>query len=130
MRPFADQVVVDYHFIHVFGDARSKLEVAWQDRGGFAGYAAHVRAVAERFDHVDIHPDTWSRTVPRSSMPCHLFLQAVRLIQLRDGNLPKNLCEQALAVVRKAFFAEESRCLAKRIAVCHCRETWVVCCDA
>jgi predicted DsbA family dithiol-disulfide isomerase len=96
---FGSEVAVDCHFLTVFGDARGKLRAGWSDRGGGSGYAAHVRAVVDQFDHVELHPDTWAKIVPTSSLGCHLFLAAVKLHDPRSFR-------GAARRVREAFFQE------------------------
>ena len=65
-RNYGERVQLDYRFVPVFGDVRSKIEGGWARRGGLKGYAEHVRQVAERFDHVELHDDVWERVAPPS----------------------------------------------------------------
>jgi len=37
--------------------------------------------MAKRFDHVDIHPEIWTRNIPPTSVSCHLFLKAIQLLE-------------------------------------------------
>ncbi|MFT5356085.1 MAG: putative DsbA family dithiol-disulfide isomerase [Polyangiales bacterium] len=96
---FGDEVVTDSHFMTVFGDARGKLEARWRDRGGLAAYAEHVRSVIARFDHVSVHPDTWAKVAPSSSLNCHIFLAAVKLHDVE-------MFRQAAWALRLAFFRD------------------------
>ncbi|HMR04899.1 MAG TPA: DsbA family protein [Polyangiaceae bacterium] len=96
---FGDEVVTDCHFMTVFGDARGKLESRWRDRGGLAGYAAHVRGVVAQFNHVQIHPHAWEKVVPTSSLGCHIFLAAVKLYDAE-------MFRKAAWAVRVAFFQD------------------------
>jgi predicted DsbA family dithiol-disulfide isomerase len=106
---FPTQISIEYHFTPVFGDAHRKLEQRWQDRGGFAGYSDHVRAVGTKFNHISIHPDIWTRSIPTSSTSCHLFLRAVKLLEdkdlvtSKDGTSPM---ENLTWAFRQAFFTE------------------------
>lgn len=102
---FGEQVELDYHFCQVFGDTHTKITTNWADRGGFAGYAAHVRSVAERFDHVMVHPEIWTRAQPRSSMSPHAFLRAV-CVSLDGRHDRAERFAEAIWRVRTAFFAE------------------------
>ena len=99
---FPGQVSLDCRFFQVFGDVASKIRAGWSERGGLEGYSAHVRDVAADFPHVDVHPEVWLRNTPESSMPAHLLLCAVRLleeavvesrkaVQLTDFGLRKNI---------------------------------------
>jgi predicted DsbA family dithiol-disulfide isomerase len=102
---FEDKIVIEHHFVPVFGAAQEKLENRWRDRGGLAGYNAHVQEIAHKYSHVTVHPELWTTIVPPSSTSCHLFLQAIRLLELK-GRIDKDqfLFEQAIRAFRKAFF--------------------------
>jgi predicted DsbA family dithiol-disulfide isomerase len=80
-RQFGDRVRLHYHFMRVFGDVSARIDAGWGDRGGAAGYARHLKELAARFDHVDIHPEIWTRNVPPTSASCHLFLKAIQLLE-------------------------------------------------
>lgn len=98
-RELGAEVVVEQHFINVFGDARARLAARWADRGGLAGYAEHVRGVVARFEHVTIHPDAWATVAPTSSLGCHVFLAAVKL-------LDRDVFRRACWALRAAFFRD------------------------
>jgi predicted DsbA family dithiol-disulfide isomerase len=103
-----DRVRLEYRFLRVFGD-RCRLEDRWRERGGLPAYNEHVKEVVAGFDHVTVHPDIWLRSAPRSSVPCHLVLAAVRLLESRgvsDGGFPPGTLARALQGVRRAFFTE------------------------
>ena len=104
---FKDKVVVEHHFVSVFGNAREKLETRWRDRGAMAGYRDHVREVAKKFDHVTVHPDIWTKVTPASSMSCHLFLHAIGMLEAKAivGNEDKPY-ERAIWAFREAFFTQ------------------------
>lgn len=104
---FPDKVVIDYHFVSVFGNAREKLENRWRDRGGFKGYSDHVQEVLQNFNHVTVHPDIWIDVIPTSSMSSHLFLHAIQLLE-RKGIIPKSdrMFEKAIWTFRERFFTE------------------------
>jgi len=103
-----NEVALDYHFIHVFGATARKFREQWAERGGLAGYATHVREIAARFDHVELHPALWSGPqTPTSSMPAHLLLCAVReLIASEPDGLPVDVLERLAWNVRLAFFRD------------------------
>jgi predicted DsbA family dithiol-disulfide isomerase len=105
LRNFGNEVEIDYRFTSVFGNVVGKMESAWKNRGGMRGYSAHVREIIGRFDYVILHKDAWRRDVPTSSMPAHLFLCAVRLLdsQVADG---ASLLPKAARAIRTAFFAQ------------------------
>jgi len=96
---FGAEIATDVHFINVFGDARDKLARRWADKGGLAAYAAHVRAAVARFEHLDVHSDVWEKVQPTSSLGCHIFLAAVKLVDA--GRF-----RAAAWALRQAFFRD------------------------
>lgn len=102
---FGNRLHWDWHYLPVFGHTQKKFADQWADRGGVAGYAEHVSEVLSGFEHVDLHPDTWRKTVPTSSAPAHLWLCGARLAA-RAGDLPTD-AEPTLAwAIRCAFFQD------------------------
>ena len=104
---FTSRIAIDFRFLQVFGDVQRKFELQWAQRGGAAGYGEHVRSIAGQFEHVTVHPEIWLRNTPRSSLPCHLFLCAVRLLDI-DSPAPgqASRLEHAARAVRDAFFRD------------------------
>ena len=102
-KTFPGRVELDYRYFHVFGNVGRKIEAAWQDRGGLAGYNAHVREVVAKFGHVAVHEEAWVRNTPQSSMPSHLLLCAVRVLQSR-GDVDSITLERTAWALRRAFF--------------------------
>ena len=108
---FGDRIAIDIHFCSVFPDTYSKIETVWKDRGGFDGYAAHVRGVAAKYRDVPVHDDVWAATRPRSSASPHLFVRALQLLEQEDlqGKPPLPYLERmpvrAAQELRSAFFA-------------------------
>ncbi len=102
---FPKAVELDYRYFHVFGNVPRKMDASWKDRGGVGGYSEHVRSVVDKFGHVALHPQAWVRNTPQSSMPAHLFLCALRLIEARGGVAPGTAARAAWAV-RVAFFKD------------------------
>jgi predicted DsbA family dithiol-disulfide isomerase len=106
---FQDRVSIDLHFTPVFGDAQRKLDNRWRDQGGLGGYSSHVQEVAAKFNHIKVHPDIWTIDTPYSSTSCHLFLQAIRLVEdkgLAKSKQPGSLFETATWAFRTAFFTK------------------------
>ena len=54
-RQFGDQLRVEYQFLRVFGDVSARIDSGWRDKGGAVGYARHLKQIAARFDHINIH---------------------------------------------------------------------------
>jgi predicted DsbA family dithiol-disulfide isomerase len=104
-RNFPDRVELEYRYFHVFGNVPRKMEASWKDRGGVAGYCAHVRSVVDKFGHLRLHPQVWVRDTPQSSMPSHLLLCAVRLLEA-SGGVPTGSLARAAWAVREAFFQD------------------------
>lgn len=103
LRNFPEAVVLEYRYLNVFGNVAGKMEAAWKDRGGVQGYSEHVRSVAGKFDHVALHPQVWLVRTPRSSMPSHVFLCAVRLLE-NESSVPPGTLSRAAWGLRNAFF--------------------------
>lgn len=111
---FGSQILMEYHFIPVFGAVEKKISAGWKDRNGFEGYSRYVKNVAADFDHVQVHPEIWTRNIPKSSASCHLFLKAIQLLEQR-GELseePKpdksgvSLFERVVWEFRESFFRD------------------------
>jgi predicted DsbA family dithiol-disulfide isomerase len=104
---FGNQIEIDYHFVQVFGHAHQKLEAQWGQRGGAAGYGKHVQEVVAKFGHVSVHPEIWQRDTPRSSLPAHLFLCALKLLDPQQpGSGQRSSLERAAWTLREAFFRD------------------------
>lgn len=102
---FGSNVIVHEHFFPVFGHVQKMIETHWGNSGGMAGYAEHVHKVAARFEHIRVHPDIWLKNTPHSSLPSHLYLSAILLLEqnnsVAQGTMPTMAWE-----IRKAFFSE------------------------
>ena len=104
---FGEQVEMDYHFVHVFGHAHQKLQAQWGARGGASAYADHVKSVVAQFGHVPVHDEIWVRNAPRSSLPAHLFLCALKLLDSDAlGESRETAVERTAWAVREAFFRD------------------------
>ena len=104
IKNFPGAVQIDTRYVHVFGNVPGKMVAAWKDRGGVRGYREHVKSVVAKFDHVSLHQEVWVRAIPQSSMPSHLFLCAVRLLDAGGGASPS--LPRAAWAVREAFFKD------------------------
>jgi predicted DsbA family dithiol-disulfide isomerase len=111
-RNLGDRIDVDYRFVPVFSNTAAKIGGGWAERGSWEGYAGHVREVVGRFDHVEIHEDTWARVQPASSFGAHAFVKAAALaarageieaapVAAYEGRTPT---EELLRRLRRAFF--------------------------
>jgi predicted DsbA family dithiol-disulfide isomerase len=113
-REFGSEVDLEYRFIPIFGATRYRIGDGWKDRGGYAGFGAHVRRVAEGFPHVKVSSRVWDEVAPTTSAAAHEMLCAVRLLQ-EEGTISaerraeldgRSLLEEAVWRVRTAFFED------------------------
>ncbi|MGB5810975.1 MAG: DsbA family protein [Polyangiales bacterium] len=111
-REYGADTAIEYRFIPVFGATRYRIGEGWSDRGGFAGFGAHVRRVATDFPHVVVNERAWNDVAPTTSATAHEVLCATRLLQ-DEGNLDaepkagfagKTTFEEAAWRIRCAFF--------------------------
>jgi len=100
---FRDGVEVEPRYFHVFGNVAGKMETTWKERGGLPAYRRHVREIVEKFSHVELHERTWETDVPKSSMPAHLWLCAIRHAELSCKCAPGS-GDRAAWAFRDAFF--------------------------
>ncbi len=107
---FGDAVRIEHRFCSVFADTPGKIASAWKGKGGYAGFNSHLRQVAKRFPHVEVHPEIWLTTRPLTSASAHLFLKAVQQWD-RESPVPgsrsvPNLFDQVMWSFRCAFFRD------------------------
>ena len=88
-----------------FGNVVSKMDTTWRERGGVPAYRRHVREIVEKFGHISLHEQTWKTDVPKSSMPAHIFLCAIRRVEL-SGRCRPSSGDRAAWAVREAFFRQ------------------------
>ena len=107
---FADAIGVEHRFVSVFGDIGTKITSTWKDKGGYEGFNAHLRQVAERFPHIQAHPDVWLTTRPSTSASAQLFIKAVQQSEQASGaarsNSASSLSDQLMWSLRCAFFRD------------------------
>lgn len=75
---YGDAIRIEHRFCSVFGDTARKIASTWKDKGGYEGFNSHLREVAERFPHIEVHPDIWMKTRPLTSASSHVFMKAVQ----------------------------------------------------
>ena len=119
-REFGTSIELEYRFIPIFGATAHRIGRGWEDRGGYAGFGAHVRKVAEGFPHVSVDERIWNTVTPTTSAAAHEMLCATRLLQSEgtlgsrsDGVGGPTVLEDAIWRVRRAFF-EEARDVSNR----------------
>lgn len=115
---FGDQIAISARFFPVFGHTHKKIETQWQNKGGLQGYASHVQTVAKAFDHIHLHPDIWIKNTPTSSLPAHLYLSAIKLLESEKHCAPGST-DRISRAFREAFFmsAEDISCTKTLLAI-------------
>ena len=105
---FADAVRTEHRFVSVFGDTATKITSTWKDKGGYAGFNSHLRHLAERFPHIEVHPDIWLKTRPSSSASPQLFAKAVQQLEQESGvsHSAASLLDRVIWSLRCAFFRD------------------------
>ena len=98
---FGEQVRLTQHFVSVYGDVPRRFE-----RMGKTGaeYGNDILDIAKRFDHIEVHPDVFRDAYPVSSMPAHLYLRAVKLLE--DEGVIEATFVRMIWDVRVAFFRD------------------------
>ena len=81
---FGSDIILQEHFVSVFGDVESKMEKNWGDKGGVSAYSKFVHEVSQKYDHIEIHPEIWTKNIPTSSTSCHLLLKAIQILESRN----------------------------------------------
>ncbi len=102
---FPGEIELDYRYFHVFGSVAKKMQTGWKDRGGLRGYSEHVRDVVDQFGHVALHPQAWLSNPPKSSMPAHIVLCAVRALE-ETGQVERATLPRIAWSLRTAFFRD------------------------
>ena len=107
---FGEIVRIQHRFCSIFGDTAQKINSRWQDKGGYSGFNLHLRQAAEKFPHIQLHPDIWLKTHPASSASPHLFLKAVQLWDRQSSKPPdrsgSRLFDRVAWALRCAFFRD------------------------
>lgn len=111
---FGSSIVLEEHFVSVFGSVGSKVEQNWGSKGGVLAYGKHVQEIGAKFSHIDIHPDIWVKNTPTTSGSCHLFLKAIQILETRNElplssksvNSGKSVFEVVAWELRLAFFKD------------------------
>ena len=110
---FGEKIIIKHHFISVFGDTEQRIGEGWKDRGGYTGFTQHINDAAKAFPHLNVNPEIWQSTRPKTSAMSHCFLKAVQCLEEKELISPsvnarygKTVFEEALWRVRSAFFKE------------------------
>ena len=101
-KEFSDKISIKNRYISLFGNNEHKMA---NYNGGAEGFNKHVLSVASRFDYLDVNPDIWVKTFPKSSAPAHLYLKAVDALFSVDSP-QKDLTTHIAKQIREAFFVD------------------------
>ncbi len=77
---YGDKIHLNFHYINLFGDVAHRMEGQWLGRGGFDGFAKHVKEVVKPYDNAPVNNDIWKTVRPKTSGNAHLIFKAVKLI--------------------------------------------------
>jgi hypothetical protein len=102
-------VRIEHRFCSVFGDTAAKIASTRKDRGGYQGFGTHLQHIAERFPHVEVHPEIWLKTRPPSSASPHLFMKAVQHWDCQSvaaGRSAASVFDRVIWALRCAFFRD------------------------
>ena len=102
---FGGTVRLDYRFCSVFGDTARKFASTWHDKGEYAGFNSHLRDVAQKFPHIEVHPEIWLKTRPPTSASAHLFMKAVQHWQRERGSAA-SIFDRVMWAFRCGFFRD------------------------
>lgn len=107
---FGEAVRIEHRFCSVFADTAEKIASTWKGKGGYAGFSSHLRQIAERFPHIEVHPEIWLKTRPLTSASAHLFMKAVqqwnRESAVQGSESVPSLFDQVMWNFRCAFFRD------------------------
>lgn len=111
---YASTVAIHYRFIPLFGAAHARVQSVWGQDDGFERFNRKLRDIVAGWQHVQMHDGIWRDVRPTSSIPAHVFLKAIQLLE-RAGEVSaepqssyegRSCFEEALWRTRRAFFAE------------------------
>lgn len=107
---FGDAIRIRHHFCSVFGDTAQKITATWNNKGGYDAFNTHLRSVAERFPHIEVHPEIWLKTRPPTSASAHVFMKAVERWDRETGMMrshsSESIFDRVLWALRCAFFRD------------------------
>lgn len=78
-RQFGDDIELEFRYVNVFGDTKTKIGDGWAARGGYAAFGKHVVESAGPFEDAPVSGKIWQYTRPASSVPAHTVLKAVAM---------------------------------------------------
>lgn len=97
---FDSKIELQYHYIDVFGDTKNKIQTQWRERGGYRGFAQHIRESAAPYKSAPVNTKIWNDVRPTTSANAHLVLKAAEIV-VEGTN-----CAELAFKIRKAFFID------------------------
>lgn len=107
-RKLGDRVSIEYRFLNIYGDVQRRILERGEGSDPRAHYARGIHAVAKRFAHTKIHPDVFTKVVPRTGNQAHAVLGAVREL-IAQGEIDDPAGDRIASLsrrIRLAFFEE------------------------
>jgi predicted DsbA family dithiol-disulfide isomerase len=98
------EIVIQHHCLNVFGDTANRIGNKWSDRGGYAGFAKHVRESAAPYASAPVDPRVWRYVRPHTSATAHLILKAAEINTTREDALDIGIVGVVLDVACGAGF--------------------------
>lgn len=95
-----NSIVIHYHYIDVFGDVVTKMDNQWKEKGGYSGFAAHVKKSAAAFEDAPVNEKIWTELRPNTSANAHLVLKAIEIAFGAESSI------HAALLFRKAFYID------------------------
>ena len=87
-------------FLDLFADTQTRLGEGWKDKGGFDGFAEHVKEAAAPYKDAIINPACWRQVRPTTSSNGHMAIKAIEIIH---GVVQ---AEKFAEQLRRAFFID------------------------
>lgn len=97
---FGDKIEIRYRYLDLFGDAITRIQSQWEEKGLFDGFSDHVINSAAPYETAEVNKDVWRKTRPITSSNAHLVLKAIE--QTNDKEIAIDFALQ----LRKTFFVE------------------------
>jgi predicted DsbA family dithiol-disulfide isomerase len=97
---WGDKIEINYHYLNLFGDTKTRMLEQWGSKGGYDGFAKHIVDSAAPFDNAPVNKNVWKKTRPTTSANAHAVLKAVGLSYSDDES--EKLCR----LIQKSFFVD------------------------
>jgi predicted DsbA family dithiol-disulfide isomerase len=97
---FDDKINIRYFYVDIFGDATTRINQQWSDKGLYEGFADHVESSVAPYEFATVHNDIWSKVRPTTSSNPHMVLKAIEIAHSEKYAIDFS------CVIRKAFFLQ------------------------